>query len=371
MRIGVPREVKDHEYRVALTPSGAAELIRDGHEVLIESGAGTGSSLTDDDYRAVGARIVDAAEDVWGSAELVVKVKEPVESEFAHLRDDLTLFTFLHLAAERSLTEALLAARTVSIAYETVRDAAGRLPLLAPMSEVAGRLSTQVGFYHSLRPYGGRGALPGGVPGTAPAQVTVIGGGVAGINAARIAAGMGADVEIFDIDAARLRWIDDTFGSALRTRYSHTRDLTERVLHSDVVIGAVLVPGAKAPTLIERDVIDRMRPGAVLVDISIDQGGCFADSRPTTHSEPTFEVGPTVFYCVTNMPGAVPATSTPALENATLRYTRALAKQGWQTACRADAGLAAGLHSAHGTLTNVAVGAAHDLSARSPEDLVA
>lgn len=364
MRIGVPRELKDHEYRVAVTPSGVAALTADGHEVLIEAGAGRGSSLPDEDYAAAGARVLNDVASVWGEAELVVKVKEPLAEEYGHLRSDLTVFAYLHLAAERPLTDALLAAGTVSIAYETVRDAAGRLPLLAPMSEVAGRLATQVGVYHSLAPYGGRGVLPGGVPGTAPAQVTVIGGGVAGLNAARVAAGLGADVVVFDVDAARLRSIDDTFGPRIQTRYSHARDLSARVVQSDLVIGAVLVPGAKAPTLVDRSLVEAMRPGAVLVDISIDQGGCFADSRPTTHTDPTYPVGETVFYCVSNMPGAVPATSTPALENATLGYVRTLAADGWRAACRADAGLAAGLHTAAGSLTNAAVAAAHGLAAR-------
>lgn len=359
MRIGVPRERKDHEYRVALTPSGVAELTGDGHEVVVESGAGLGSSISDEDYTAMGATIAPGAAGAWNDAELVVKVKEPIDDEYDFLRDDLTLFAYLHLAADEPLTGALIDSRAVSVAFETVRDERGGLPLLAPMSEIAGRLSTQVGFYHSLRAYGGRGVLPGGVPGTDPATVTVIGGGVAGLNAARVAAGMGADVAVFDIDEYRLRAIDESFGPGIRTRYSHARDLEQRALESDLVIGAVLIPGAKAPELIDRSVIDEMRTGAVLVDISIDQGGCFADSRPTTYTEPTYTVGDTIFYCVANMPGAVPATSTPALENATLRYIRRIAADGWRQACAEDPGLADGLHTIDGHLVNEAVARAH------------
>ncbi|RZT07707.1 alanine dehydrogenase [Mycobacterium sp. BK558] len=359
MRIGVPREVKNHEYRVALTPAGVHELARRGHEVAIEAGAGEGSAIADADYKAAGAQVVETADEVWAEADLLLKVKEPIESEYANMRKNQTLFTYLHLAASKSCTDALLASGTTSIAYETVQNPNGALPLLAPMSEVAGRLSAQVGAYHLMRSQGGRGVLMGGVPGVAPAEVVVIGGGVAGYNAARIAKGMGAHVAVFDVNINTLRKIDDESNGIIETRYSSRLDLDDALKAADLVIGAVLVPGAKAPMLVSNNAVAQMKYGAVLVDIAIDQGGCFEDSRPTTHDHPTFAVHHTVFYCVANMPGAVPRTSTYALTNATMPYVLKVADMGWQDACAADAALAKGLSTHDGNLLSAEVAAAH------------
>lgn len=350
IRIGIPAETKNNEFRVAITPAGVAELSRRGHQVLIESGAGVGSAISDADFADAGATLVPTAAQVWAEVDLLLKVKEPTPAEYGLLHSRQTLFTYLHLAASRSCTDALLASGTTSIAYETVEAADGSLPLLAPMSEVAGRLAAQVGAYHLMRTHGGRGVLMGGVPGVAPAEVIVIGGGTAGRNAAQIAAGMGAVVTIFDIDLERLRDLDAEFGTRVRTRYSAAYDLHQAVKHADLVIGAVLVPGARAPHLVPNSLVAQMKSGAVLVDIAIDQGGCFEDSRPTTHDDPTFPVHGTQFYCVANMPGAVPTTSTQALVNATLPYVLTLADQGWRAACRADAGLARGLSTHDGAL---------------------
>ncbi|GAA5152994.1 alanine dehydrogenase [Pseudonocardia eucalypti] len=361
MRIAVPREVKDNEFRVALTPAGVHELVSRGHEVIVEQDAGAGSAILDEEYKAAGAQILGDAASVWASAELLLKVKEPIESEYHHLRSDLTLFTYLHLAASRPCTDALLSAGTTSIAYETVRTADGRLPLLAPMSEVAGRLAPQVGAYHLMRSAGGRGMLPGGVPGAPGARVVIIGGGVSGQNAAAIAVGMGAQVTVLDLDLDKLRDIDAQYHGRIRTVYSTAYALEQEVLQADLVIGAVLVPGARAPRLVSNELVARMKKGAVLVDIAIDQGGCFADSRPTTHANPTYPVHDTVFYCVANMPGAVPHTSTHALTNATLPYVRKLAQQGWREALRADAALAEGLSTHRGQLITEAVATAHEL----------
>lgn len=371
MRVGIPTEIKNNEYRVAITPGGVAELSRRGHEVLIEDGAGLGSAIGNDDFVAAGARIVPTADEVWGEADLLLKVKEPIEAEYGRMRADQTVFTYLHLAASRPCTEALLASRTTSIAYETVQLPDGSLPLLAPMSEVAGRLAPQVGGYHLMRSKGGRGMLMGGVPGTAPAKVTVLGGGVSGVNAAQIAAGMGADVTVFDLDVRKMRAVNTQFGGRVHTSYSTSLALEEAVVESDLVIGAVLIPGAAAPKLVSTELVHRMRPGAVLVDIAIDQGGCFADSRPTTHDDPTFTVGETVFYCVANMPGAVPRTSTFALTGATLPYVLRLADKGWRTACAEDAALAAGLSTHDGVLLNASVGAALDIASKTPEAALA
>ncbi|HWO68015.1 MAG TPA: alanine dehydrogenase, partial [Umezawaea sp.] len=327
MRIAVPREIKNHEYRVALTPAGAHELTRRGHDVFVEAGAGLGSAITDAEYEAAGAKVLATADEVWAEGELVLKVKEPVAAEYHRLRAGQVLFTYLHLAADLPLTEALIASGTTAIAYETVQTANGALPLLAPMSEVAGRLAPQVGAFALMKPSGGRGVLPGGVPGVAPARVVVIGGGVAGVNAATIAVGMGADVQILDTNVDRLRQVDAQFGGKLRTIASNSYAVEQAVREADMVIGAVLVPGAKAPKLVSNELVARMKPGSVLVDIAIDQGGCFADSRPTTHADPTFQVHESVFYCVANMPGAVPRTSTYALTNVTLPYAVALADQ--------------------------------------------
>ena len=354
MRVGIPTEIKNNEYRVAITPAGVSELVRRGHTVLVQSGAGEGSAIHDADFTAAGAQIIETAEQVWAEADLLLKVKEPIEAEYARLRKGQVLFTYLHLAASRPCTDALLASGTTSIAYETVQttgpDGSVALPLLAPMSEVAGRLSAQVGAYHLMRTQGGRGVLMGGVPGVAPAKVVVIGGGMAGDNAAAVAWGMGAHVTVFDLNVTTLRKIDAEYGGAIETRYSARLELENAVKQADLVIGAVLVPGAKAPKLVTNDTVAQMRPGAVLVDIAIDQGGCFEDSRPTTHDDPTFRVHDAVFYCVANMPGAVPRTSTFALTNATMPYVIKLADKGWREACKADPALAKGLSTHEGLL---------------------
>ena len=358
MRIGIPTEVKNHEYRVALTPAGVDELVRAGHEVVVQAGAGEGSSLADSAYEAAGARLVVEADAVWEQAELVLKVKEPVAEEWHRMRRDQVLFTYLHLAADAACARAVLDSGTTAVAYETVQLGDGSLPLLAPMSEVAGRLATQVGAYHLMRQGGGRGVLMGGVPGTDPAKVTVIGGGVSGTHAATMALGLGADVTVLDLDIPRLRHLDERFGGRLRTVGSNPTEIEHRVTESDLVIGAVLVPGAKAPTLVSNDLVARMRSGAVLVDIAIDQGGCFEDSRATTHDDPTFSVHESVFYCVANMPGSVPRTSTFALTNVTMPYVRRLADAGWRDALRTDAALAAGLNAHDGRLYHRSVGEA-------------
>lgn len=354
MRVGIPAEIKNNEYRVAITPAGVSELVRRGHTVLVQSGAGEGSAIHDADFTSAGATIIETAEQVWAEADLLLKVKEPIEAEYAQLRKGQVLFTYLHLAASRPCTDALLASGTTSIAYETVQttgpDGSVALPLLAPMSEVAGRLSAQVGAYHLMRTQGGRGVLMGGVPGVAPAKVVVIGGGMAGDNAAAVAWGMGAHVTVFDLNVNTLRKIDAEYGGAIETRYSARLELENAVTAADLVIGAVLVPGAKAPKLVTNDTVAQMRPGAVLVDIAIDQGGCFEDSRPTTHDDPTFRVHDALFYCVANMPGAVPRTSTFALTNATMPYVIKLADKGWREACRSDTALAKGLSTHEGLL---------------------
>ncbi|MQA03413.1 MAG: alanine dehydrogenase [Streptosporangiales bacterium] len=359
MQVGVPTEVKDHEYRVAITPAGVQELTGHGHQVFVQPGAGLGSSISDAEYQAAGARILATADDVWDAAELVLKVKEPVAIEYDRLRKDQLLFTYLHLAASRECTDALLAAGTTSIAYETVQLPDGSLPLLAPMSEVAGRLATQVGAYHLMKFSGGRGALLGGVPGVHAAKVVIIGAGVSGQNAATIAVGMQADVEVLDRNVAKLREVDARYRGQVQTVTSNSFELERAVLGADLVIGAVLIPGAKAPTLVSNELVSRMKPGSVLVDISIDQGGCFEDSRPTTHTDPTYQVHDSVFYCVANMPGAVPHTSTYALTNVTLPYCVELANRGWRAALRDDPVLAAGLSTFEGALTNASVAEAH------------
>jgi alanine dehydrogenase len=356
--IGVPRETKNREYRVALTAAGAHHLALAGHDVVVEAGAGAGSAIDDEQYRAAGARVVPDVAEVWAS-DIVCKVKEPTVPEHGFLRADQVLFTYLHLAADRATTDALLAAGTTAIAYETVRAADGSLPLLAPMSEVAGRLATQVAAYHLMRNEGGAGLLLGGVPGVDAARVVVLGAGVVGRHAAQIAVGMRADVTMLDLSMPRLREVDAEFGGRVRTLASNAWTLGREVADADVVIGAVLVPGARAPRLVSDDLVARMRPGSVLVDVAVDQGGCFESTRPTTHDDPTFRVHDSLFYCVANMPGAVPVTSTRALTNVTLPYLAALADLGWRAAVAADPALAGGLTTHAGQLANEAVAVAH------------
>ena len=358
MLVGVPKEIKVHESRVALTPEGVAEFIRAGHSVVIEKGAGLGSAITDADFVAAGAAIEEDVLKIWASAEMILKVKEPIEVEYSRLRKGQILFTYLHLAASKPCTDALLASGTTAIAYETV-ELNGTLPLLAPMSEVAGRLAAQVGASALQKPNGGRGVLMGGVPGVSPAKVLVIGGGVAGLNSAVISMGMGADVTIVDRSLARLAYIDTIYGGRIKTLASSFHAIDREVKSADLVIGAVLVHGAKAPKLVSNAQVAQMKPGSVLVDIAIDQGGCFEDSRPTTHAEPTFRVHDSVFYCVANMPGAVPVASTYALTNATLPYALALANLGWEAACAADKSLATGLNVHDGKVMYPAVAQAH------------
>ncbi|MDT4913366.1 MAG: alanine dehydrogenase [Pseudonocardiales bacterium] len=371
MKVGVPREVKNNEYRVAITPAGVNELTRHGHEVYIEREAGVGSAISDDDFVAAGGQILPTADDVWATADLVLKVKEPVAEEYHRMRKDQVLFTYLHLAADKSCTDALLAAGTTGIAYETVQLPDNSLPLLAPMSEVAGRLAPQVGSYHLMRQGGGRGTLMGGVPGVYAAKVVVIGAGVSGQNAAAIALGMQAEVLLLDKNVARLRQMDAIYQGHCQTVASNAYEVERAVLDADLVIGAVLIPGAKAPMLISNDLVSRMKPGSVLVDISIDQGGCFEDSRPTTHAEPTYKVHESVFYCVANMPGAVPHTSTYALTNVTLPYALELADRGWRDALRADHPLALGLNTHEGQLTNAPVAEAHGYRAVPLDEILA
>lgn len=353
MIIGVPKEIKTDEYRVALTPAGVRELTGSGHQVYIERGAGVGSSISDADYEANGAKILDAADDVWADSDLVLKVKEPIGAEYHRLgaRKNQVLFTYLHLAASRECTDALVAANNVAIAYETVRLRDNSLPLLTPMSEVAGRMAPLMGAHHLMRAGGGRGALISGVPGVAPVNVVVIGAGVSGLAAATMAAGLHANVKILDRNLERLRQVDIHFDGRVQTIASSTLALEEACLDADIVIGAVLVVGARAPKLVSNDLVARMRHGSVLVDISVDQGGCFEATRPTTHSDPVFEVNGSVFYCVANMPGAVPNTSTYALANATLPYTMELARHGWREAVMADDALAEGVNVVNGSVT--------------------
>ncbi|AJM77454.1 alanine dehydrogenase [Rathayibacter toxicus] len=371
MRVGIPTEIKNNENRVAATPAGVHELTRRGHEVLVQSGAGTGSRLSDEDFASAGARIVADADEVWAKAELVLKVKEPIETEYPRMRRDQVLFTYLHLAASRSCTNALLAAGTTAIAYETVQLPNRQLPLLSPMSEVAGRLSITVGAYHLMRATGGRGTLLGGVPGTPKAKVLVIGGGVAGEHAAANALGMGADVAIVDLSLPRLRELENRFAGAVQTRASSTYEIAAQLADADLVIGSVLIPGAQAPKLVTDTMVASMKAGSVLVDIAIDQGGCFEGSRPTTHDNPVFPVHNSLYYCVANMPGAVPETSTRALTNATLPYAIALADRGWRDALTADPALAQGLSTHDGRIVSRVVAAAFDLPSTPVESLLA
>ncbi len=358
MIVGVPKEIKVHESRVAITPEGVSEFVAAGHTVIIEDGAGLGSSLTNEDFIAAGAKIVADADSVWSTAELVLKVKEPIAVEYPKMRRGQTLFTYLHLAASLPCTDALIASGVTAIAYETV-EVNGSLPLLVPMSEVAGRLATQVGATALERPNGGRGVLLGGVPGVSPGRVVVIGGGVSGLNAAVIAVGMGAEVTVFDRSISRLQYIDTVYGGRIKTLVASAHAIEREVRLADLVIGAVLVHGAKAPKLVSNALVKTMKSGSVLVDIAIDQGGCFEDSRATTHAEPTYKIHNSIFYCVANMPGAVPVASTYALTNATLPYALAIAKNGWKAACEKDANLAKGLNVHEGKIYYAAVAEAH------------
>jgi alanine dehydrogenase len=370
MKVGVPSEVKADEYRVALTTIGARELAEHGHEVLIQAGAGGGSAIADSAYEAQGARIVPAAEDVWAESDLVLKVKEPQPEELPMIHSDLTLFTYLHLAPAPELTRALCDSGATCVAYETVEDSRGRLPLLAPMSEIAGKIATQAGAFMLEKPLGGRGILLGGVPGVAPANVMIIGGGAVGMNAAFIAIGMEADVFVYDTSIDRLRELDIAFGGRASTVFSSVLSIEERLPDVDLVIGAVLLHGARAPRVIRRRQLALMKPQAVLVDVAIDQGGCFETSRPTTHSEPTYEVDGIIHYCVTNMPGAVPISSTYALTNATLPYVLALADHGVAEAAVRDPGLKLGVNVAAGKVTHRAVADGVGMDYVPPEEVL-
>ncbi|MBM9461613.1 alanine dehydrogenase [Nocardioides sp. zg-536] len=368
MRIGVPTEVKNHEYRVAITPIGVHELTSHGHEVLVQAGAGAGSTISDEQFLAAGATIVPDADAVWEGAEMVLKVKEPVAEEYHRMREGQVLFTYLHLAADAALTRELLTRKVTALAYETVQLPSGSLPLLYPMSEVAGCLAPQVGAHALLKAQGGRGVLMGGVGGVANAKVVVIGAGVAGQNAANIALGMGADVTLLDTDLDKLRMSFWRYDNRVHGLASSRLAIEQQVVEADLVIGAVLIPGAAAPKLVSNELVSRMKPGSVLVDIAVDQGGCFEDTRPTTHDDPTFAVHGSTFYCVANMPGAVPATSTYALTNATLPYAVALADKGWREACHADPSLAHGLNTHAGQLTNAPVGEAVGIATIPPTE---
>jgi alanine dehydrogenase len=366
MKIGCPKEIKPQEFRIGLTPHAAREAVAHGHEVIVEAGAGRGAGFEDADYVAAGARLADTPQEIFAEAEMIVKVKEPQPAERAMLREGQLLFTYLHLAPDPEQTHDLLASGVTAIAYETVTDAQGGLPLLAPMSEVAGKLAPQMGAWTLQKANGGRGVLLGGVPGVGPARVAVIGGGVVGTHAARVAAGMGAEVTVLDRSLSRLRYLDDAFGGLFRTRYASAGNNAELVAEADLVIGAVLIPGAAAPKLVTRAQLSTMKPGAAVVDVAIDQGGCFETSRPTTHEDPIYEVDGIMHYCVANMPGAVARTSTIALGNATMPFMLALADKGWRDACAADPHLLDGLNVHAGKLTNYAVGRALGIDVLAP-----
>ena len=371
MKIGVPREIKNHEYRVAITPAGVHELIRHGHEVFVEHDAGVGSSISNEEYAAAGAKILKTADEVWQTGEMIMKVKEPVKDEWHRMREGQVLFTYLHLAADKGCTDALIEKGVTGIAYETVELPDHSLPLLAPMSEVAGRLAPQVGAYSLMRANGGRGALLGGVPGTRPAKVVVLGGGVSGLHSAVIAMGMGADVTILDLNVPRLRQIDALYNGRIKTLVSNAFAIETECKEADLVVGAVLVPGAKAPKLVSNKLVSQMKPGSVLVDIAIDQGGCFEDSHATTHADPTFMVHKSVFYCVANMPGSVPNTSTYALTNVTMPYAVALANKGWKQALKDGKALALGLNTHKGQVVYPAVAEAFNMPLTKLEDVLA
>ena len=361
MIVGIPKEIKTHEYRVSVVPAGVEELVRRGHQVLVETQAGVGSGIHDLEYKEAGARIKPTRDEVYAAADLIVKVKEPLPEEWPLMRKGQVIFTYFHLAADRELTEGVLGTRCVAIAYETITDARGRLPLLTPMSEVAGRMSIQEGAKYLERPMMGRGILLGGIPGVAPAEVLILGGGIVGTNAAKVAAGLGAQVFIMDVNLDRLRYLDDVMPANVHTLYSDSFTIRERLKTADLIIGAVLIPGARCPILIPRDHLSLMKPGAVIVDVGVDQGGCVETIRPTTHAEPTYIVEGVVHYGVANMPGAVGRTSTFGLTNATLSYLLSLADQGYQDACQADPGLAEGINCELGRLTNRPVAEAFDM----------
>lgn len=370
MIIGVPKEVKDHESRVGITPAGVKALSEAGHKVLVETAAGDLSAFTDDEYQSAGAEIVGSAHNVWGLADMVVKVKEPVEKEYGFFREGLVLFTYLHLAPVPELTEKLLTKKVIGIAYETIRDRAGTLPLLTPMSEVAGRMSVQVGASYLEKEKGGRGVLLGGVPGVPPADVCVIGGGIVGTNAAKIAVGMGAKVTIVDLNLNRLRELDDIFNGKLFTLASNSYNIARAVREADLVIGGVLIPGAAAPKIVTKAMVSKMKRGAVIVDVAIDQGGCIETARPTTHSDPSYLVDGVVHYCVTNMPAAVPNTSTLALTNATFPYVMRLAQHGAKAAIQQDNGIRDGVNTYNGTITCEAVAVSQKKEWKPVQDLL-
>jgi alanine dehydrogenase len=361
MIVGVPKEVKQDEYRVAMTPAGVEELTRAGHKVLVEAGAGSGSGISDEQYAENGAEIVDSTPDIWARADMIVKVKEPLPTEWPHMRPGQTVFTYFHFAADEQLTRAVMKSGITAVAYETIKDSRGTLPLLTPMSEVAGRMSIQEGAKYLERPFDGRGILLAGVPGVAPATVVILGGGIVGANAARVAAGLGANVFILDVNLDRLRYLDDVMPKNVTTLFSNRHNILDTIQWADLVIGAVLIPGAKAPHLVRREDLKKMPHRAVVIDVAIDQGGCFETSRPTTHAKPTYIVDDIVHYCVTNMPGAVGRTSTYALTNVTLPYAMQLANKGVEAAIRENPGLAAGVNIKAGQVTNPAVAATFGL----------
>ncbi len=370
MRVGVPTEIKNNEFRVALTPEGAHALVSHGHEVLVQKGAGLGSAISDEDYIKAGAKMIDTAQEIWQTSEMILKVKEPIECEYDLMQEGQLLFTYLHLAADEPLTKALMERKVTSIAYETVQMPDGSLPLLSPMSEIAGRLSVQVGANSLLKYAGGSGILLGGASGVRKGKVVVLGGGVSGLCAAQVALGMGAEVFVYDVNVKRMRYIEEISNGQIHTLYSSPFAIEEAIKDADLVIGSVLIPGAKAPKLVSNEMVKQMKPGSVLVDIAIDQGGCFADSHPTTHAEPTFKVHDTIFYCVANMPGAVAHTSTYALTNSTMRYCIQLANEGWHDTCIHRSEMAKGLTTHAGKLYSKPVAEALNLPCSEVEELL-
>lgn len=370
MIIGLPKEIKDNESRVGLTPAGVKTLSDFGHTVLIEKSAGIGSGITDDEFRAAGGQIVDSADEVWRRGDMVVKVKEPVGPEYQRMREGQILFTYLHLAPDPKLTQAMLASKITGVAYETITNEEGHLPLLTPMSEVAGRMAVQVGAHYLQKPEGGRGVLMGGVPGVLPAKTVIIGGGVVGINSIKMAVGLGANVTVLDKNLERLRYLDDIFGAQIKTLMSNNYNVQESIANADLVVGAVLIPGASAPHLVKRDMLKTMHKGAVIVDVAVDQGGCIETTHPTTHSNPTYYVDDVLHYCVANMPGAVPRTSTFALTNATLPFAVTLANKGFKDAIAKDKHLKAGVNTYAGHITYEAVAESQNLPFKSIDELL-